>query len=393
MGDFCQKKTALVRPCAVCGRETGLLLGTLSFWMFDDSPIAPEFDVTACDRCGLVTCNTPSTQGDYDRYYAEQNYSPAYMQKTLRPFEREYFDESVGIISRIVQDSQAEVVDVGCGLGFLLEGLATAGYRNIFGLDASAACVDHLNREKGIRAFRGTIFDPVPVTPSLVTAFHIIEHLVEAKAAVRRLWNILPEGGRILVEVPNTKRLDEVEPAKPLGYFYFTHVLHLDARHLKNLFVANGFRCRAEGFRLRREQGLNMPCVWALFEKGESERYVPDFSLARKIKGWFDAADFDPSGELQGLSREKRPVYVWGMGIHAQMYLGMSELKNCSITALVDKNPNLRGKHIGRWPVQSSDILAEAGKEDAVVITTIVHQSEMKAHLKEIGFKGKIVAI
>lgn len=386
--------TRLARECPVCSKADGFVLGTLAYEMPDDSPIASRFEVTACQGCGFVTDNTPSTQSDFDRYYSSQNYSPSYLQREVAPSEQAYLAETVDIISELALDHNSVIVDVGCGTGLLLEALKKAGYRNICGIDASSTCVELLTKHRGIPAYESTLLNPLPVQPDLITLFHVLEHIVDVKAAVNSIRNQLPTRGKILVEVPDTKRFDEFGVGKPLSYFYFTHLVHFDQQHLRNLFTANGFHCLNSGSRLRREEGLEMPCIWAVFEKkGVDPAYSPDFSLAEKIKGWLDKKELDPKGDILRLSLSSRPVYVWGIGIHAQMYLGMSPLNMCSIKALVDKNPGLHGKRVAGRKIESSDLLACAGPDDTVVITTVVHQRSMRRHLAEIGFKGQVISI
>ena len=121
------------------------------------------------------------------------------------------------------------------------------------------------NRSRSHRL--GLLVDGVLRNP-MITLYHILEHLIDVEAAVKHIWNELPMGSKVLIEVPDTDRLDEFAAGKPLSYFYYTHVLHLNRWHLLNLFIAKGFRCLDSGVRLRREEGLEMPCVWAVFEKG-----------------------------------------------------------------------------------------------------------------------------
>lgn len=386
-------RTALARPCPVCAHGDGYVLGELTFAPFDNFPIASRFAIAACSGCGLVLGNTPSRQADYNRYYRGQNYSPTYLERTPKPAERDYLDESVAILSGIVDTRQAAILDIGCGMGFFLEHLRAAGYDNITGLDSSPECVARLTTLKNIPAHTGTLTDALPIRPDVMTLFHVWEHVVEVSAALDHLIAQMPADCKILLEVPDSQRLADCTPGQPLSYFYITHLLHLDQRHLQNMFTSRGLRCLGSGRRLRREEGLDMPCIWAVFQKEGRRVIKPDFSLAYTIADWFDQTGLDPSGDLLSLQCSKKPVYVWGLGIHAQMYLGMSPLKNCNIRALLDRNPDLIGRSMGGWRVASSDVLSTLGTDDAVVVTTRVHQNNMRAHLADMGFSGQVVTI
>ena len=139
-----------------------------------------------------------------------------------------------------------------------------------------------------------------------------------------------------------------------------------------------------------------MPCIWAVFKKGYSPQggIVPDFTLARKIKDWFDHTSLDPQGQFARLAISQSPVYVWGIGIHAQMMLAMSPLRECNIKALVDKNEDLQGKTIRGRRIVSLDALKEASQDEVVVIAAVVHRDAMYKYLtEELKFKGQIITL
>jgi len=309
-----RKTTVLTRFCPVCLNDSGYILGTLNYEMLDNSPIASRFKVVACTECGLVTSNTPSTQAEYDRYYAERG-DP--------------------------------------------------------------------------RTYKDIISEPGNL-------FHVLEHLVDVEAAIKHIRN---DGlGLVCVEVPDTVHFTYCAADKSLSYFYYTHLLHLDSLHLQNLFTSKGFHCTSWEF--REYQGI--PSVGAVFVRGVKQAYTPDFFLAERVADWFDETSLDPTGEIEALRQSGRPVYVWGIGLHASMYLGMSPLKDCNIRALVDKDPALHGRVMAGHKVQPAAFLTEyggflcewdIGPDDTVFITTVVHQKSMREHLAEIGFTGQVLAI
>ena len=255
-----------------------------------------------------------------------------------------------------------------------------------------------LKNKKGIPAETGSI-DNLPskeVEPDMVILLHIVEHLLDIKKSLLEFAKQIDDTTMVLVEVPDTSRYFEFSREKPLSFLYFQHLIHFNQIQLDNLFKSIGFKKIDNGKRERNEKEFVMPCIWAVYRKDIKVRnnYEVDFTLAEQVNEWFATTTLDPVGIISDLARSKKPVYVWGMGIHAWMMLGMSPLKKCNIKGLLDNNTKLHGKSIRGINIESSDLLRFAAPEDAVVITTQVHRSSMVSFLRhEIGFSGDIITI
>jgi hypothetical protein len=181
-----------------------------------------------------------------------------------------------------------------------------------------------------------------------------------------------------------------------LRFFYLQHLVHFDAIQLDNLFHSQGFRKVTGGQRLRVENELIMPAIWAMYEheKHSQATVIADFSLAEKVRAWFDAAELDPGHEFAKLAQTGNRVYVWGLGIHVQMLLGMSPLRDCHIVCFVDQDTKLHERTILGRKIMSPAVLAEATPQDAVVIGSLIHRQKMLRHLREeVGFSGQIVCV
>ena len=147
---------------------------------------------------------------------------------------------------------------------------------------------------------------------------------------------------------------------------------------------------------MRIENELTMPAVWALYEPGTSgdTLFVADFQLAEKVKSWLDARVVDPQGTFAKLARDRTRVYVWGLGIHVQMMLGMSQLRDCHIVCCVDQDAKLQQKTLLGRKIVSPHVLSQATDEDTVVIGSLIHRQKMLKHLREnVGFRGRVVGL
>jgi SAM-dependent methyltransferase len=97
------------------------------------------------------------------------------------------------------------LLDVGCGSGQLLEVYRTLGWR-VCGIEPSpsacAAC-----REKELHVHQGTVFDaPFHAQQfDMILLSHVIEHVLDPVAVLRRVAEFLAPQGRIIVTTPNMR--------------------------------------------------------------------------------------------------------------------------------------------------------------------------------------------
>ncbi|HWP65478.1 MAG TPA: class I SAM-dependent methyltransferase [Candidatus Limnocylindria bacterium] len=135
-------------------------------------------------------------------------------------------------------------LDVGCSTGSSLRAAAAHGI-DAEGIELSSAAVAAA-RAAGLRVERIAAEDFRPERPyACVTAFDLLEHLLEPGALLARLRDWLVPGGCLAVSVPDTRSL----AARAMGrhwYFYAppVHVQYFDRRSLARLLVRHGFAVR-----------------------------------------------------------------------------------------------------------------------------------------------------
>jgi 2-polyprenyl-3-methyl-5-hydroxy-6-metoxy-1,4-benzoquinol methylase len=382
--------------CPVCRSVEWFLLGSIAYILFDDAPLENRYKVISCACCGFVKNYTPSTQKDYDRFYETSFYSTAYIERTLTDSEKQYFNQTAVLLSNFIENRDLSVFDIGCGVGYLLETLWSYGYSNLFGVDPSMSCVDLLNNKKGIRCEQGSISD-IPFRKQyadLLILSHIIEHILDLQTSLKSVFDKLSPNGKVYVEVPDSTRYEKFSGGKPLRFFYFQHIIHFDAHHLRNLFLSNGFTEIASGSHERHEKGFIMPCIWGIYEKADKleTTYTPNFALAEQTKRWLDECSLDVNGVFGSLAESQVPVYLWGIGIHAQLMLAMSPLRDCNIVAFVDKSEHIQKKTINGHKIVSLDRLKKATEDEVIVISAVVHKDAMYQYLTEkLNFRGQVI--
>ncbi len=393
------KKTEILGiSCPVCHSVKWSVLGSIKYVLFDDEPLENRYKVVSCACCGFVRNYTPLTQKDYDKYYEASFCSTAYIERPLTDNDKQYFNQTVDLLAGVIERRDSSIFDIGCGIGYLLETLRTRGYGNLFGVDLSLSCVDLLNDKKGIKCEQGSV-SAIPFHnqyADLVILSHIVEHLPDLETSLQNVANKLAPNGKVCVEVPDSTRFEKFSNGRPLRFFYFQHIIHFDAHHLRNLFLSKGFIEVASGSRERDDKGFVTPCIWGVYQKADTQEttYMPDMTLAAQINRWLDECSLDAGGVFRSLAEGQVPVYLWGIGLYAQIMLAMSPLRDCNIKAFVDKSEKMQKRTIKGRKIVSLDALKKATADEVVVIAAIVHKDKMYQYLtEELNFKGQVILL
>lgn len=103
-------------------------------------------------------------------------------------------------------DRNAVLLDCGCHGGEYTNKLAgMLGTSHVYGLELNRSLSEEA-RTKGIRVLRADANLSIPLqteSVTVVTAFNVLEHLIETKRFLQELYRVLVPGGYILLDTPN----------------------------------------------------------------------------------------------------------------------------------------------------------------------------------------------
>jgi 2-polyprenyl-3-methyl-5-hydroxy-6-metoxy-1,4-benzoquinol methylase len=244
-----------VKRCPLCGSSVADAYGCRDRLL----GVPGEFRFGKCDACGAGILIVRPTERSLARYYPE-DYGP-YSHRSKRAQR-----SLVGRIARRIQllvpallpDAAVKleeelrhgdghrrgcrILDVGCADGRHLARDVAAGW-DATGVDFSPIAVERA-RSRGLDVRLGTIFrhDLGRESFDLVRMSHVIEHVPDPIALLRRGRDLLVPGGRLHISTPNF--------ASPSASFFGTYWVELDApRHLI-LFTPGSLRAAAHSVRL-----------------------------------------------------------------------------------------------------------------------------------------------
>ncbi len=166
---------------------------------------------SGCERCGVVFANPlPSLEQVADVYSAEGEWGrhrqeEQEKQVSRRRIER-LFEPVADTLNVLAPPAHATVLDFGCGLGGMLDGLADLGWQT-YGIETAMKTAFARHRE----------LTTVPASGSfdLAIVHHVLEHVTDPLTILKQLAGAVREGGILLISVPN---LDDLAVHGELKY-------------------------------------------------------------------------------------------------------------------------------------------------------------------------------
>lgn len=198
-----------------------------------------SFELLRCSVCAsAVTAGPPPGSEAYEEgVYAP---GPPRAAALLRAVQRLASAQPVAALERAGLAPGARVLDAGAGQGRLVRALRTRGYR-ASGIEPSRRSAGAA-LAAGLAVERETIEQHSDSGLGAVVLWHVLEHLEQPEAALRRARGWLEPGGLLLIGVPNPASL-QAAVAGP-GWLHFDaprHRLHLTPAGLRALLRSTGF--------------------------------------------------------------------------------------------------------------------------------------------------------
>ncbi|MDJ0522255.1 MAG: class I SAM-dependent methyltransferase [Planctomycetota bacterium] len=216
----------------------------------DARPARHELDVhgstlVRCRRCGLVRVDPLPTAAE-----AERLYDDAYFRDAERGYVDYVADERVfrsefrrrlRVLARL--GAEGRLLDVGCASGALLTEAKARGF-DASGLEPAPATARRAAEVSGCPVSAVALRDALlaPGAYDVITLFDVLEHLVDPRAALRRLRLALAPGGLLAVTVPDYGGLwAHLSGSRWPFLTPWEHVLYFTRRTLTAALATAGF--------------------------------------------------------------------------------------------------------------------------------------------------------
>lgn len=368
------------RPCFVCGSSDGEAVFRTAIDVCGLGNVS--YAIRSCSGCGLTLQDpavSPETMmrqyGMFSNYTAFSTGTPPLAppaERMLKVLEAE------GV-------RPGQVYDVGASTGAMLWHLRERGWKAT-GCDLSPKAVEQARTLNGIDLDLGSDSDGLAGRTGLdlITFSHVLEHIYDPPATLRRVHAALADDGLLMIEVPCL-----VAPqTNPPGLFMMEHINYFDATSLENLFTRAGFTILQNPIE---ENNWPFPVITVLARKQAPQPDAPirnghqdssEFGRAYadvEQRIW-DAVD----ARLRSAIEPAEEVYIWGAGLHTSTLLERTGLgQYATVLAITDRDPQKHGHQLGAYQVIEPDVVLASGRK--VVVSSYVSEPEIAQALEKSG--------
>ncbi|WP_299822200.1 class I SAM-dependent methyltransferase [uncultured Jannaschia sp.] len=381
--------------CPLCGAGSAEPVITL-----DDMPVicnqlwpdadaartAPRatIELVACRTCALV----------WNRRYDPQKmvYAPGYENALhFSPRFRSFAETLAAGLTARHELKGADIVEIGCGDGYMLDQMVRQGAASAIGFDPSMADQpSEFTRRDGVRIV-AEYFHPEQLDRSfdMVMCRHVVEHLDDPATLLGNIRRAI--GNRpvpIYIEVPNAEWLFDV--VSPWDVIY-EHITYWTRSTMETLLRRTGF-----------EPIDVIPGYGRQFLMAEAHPAAPDpvFRSADTVAALEAVKDFHRASE-DGIAAWRArlggidgPVVVWGSGSKGITFVNVMGAEAGAICAMIDVNDRKHGLVApgAAIPVVPPEALTEI-QPALVIVSNGLYAAEIEAQVAGLGLAPEFAVL
>ena len=223
--------------CLICDGEAKLKYLSHPGYVYGKT-----YDVYVCDGCGVSFVQPLAVEkSDYELIYRDAEFLPGYnryyqlsrkIKNAVDPLRELslYGDEYAFIISRIkrLAGEHDEILEVGCGLGYLTYSLRCSNYQAT-GIDISSVSISKA------RELYGPYYEHCDIVSfnvfnkkkyRFIILSEVIEHVTDPVSLLKNLRSLLDDDGIILLTTPNRSSFPQeslwMTDAPPIHLWWFS---------------------------------------------------------------------------------------------------------------------------------------------------------------------------
>jgi len=171
-----------------------------------------DCQLVKCKRCGLVYMNPRPTQQEINQQYSAEYHIERLLSKEPKTEEEieQQINKNIGRAEEIAKrfGNKGKLLDIGCSTGFFMVCLKRCGW-DISGVDVSNWASKFARDKLGLSVFTGSVEEiEFKDQFDVVTMNHTLEHLSDPFGTLRRVSEILINGGILIIKGPNFASFD-----------------------------------------------------------------------------------------------------------------------------------------------------------------------------------------
>jgi ubiquinone/menaquinone biosynthesis C-methylase UbiE len=280
------------------------------------------------------------------------------------------------------------LLDIGCGDGAFLSTLPVCSK---VGVDIDASSIERAKSQHPGMTFICDFFENIDINydPDVITMFHVLEHLRNPLATLRRLHLISTSTTQLVVEVPV---IEEATSADIVGFLTPQHLTHFSKSTLHSMLAIAGWNI-TECFQPENYNGYRIVAQKGPAQKNIVQNIADKQCLAVFLSNEYNAHDALEKRICKLIHKEHKKIVIWGAGQHTEaMYHKTSIFSACRDFEyiIVDSDPL---KHNSSWRgiwCFSPNILPYIKDDYLLIISSYSSVPSILNAIKELSLGGKI---
>jgi SAM-dependent methyltransferase len=230
--------------CLVCGQNN-----FKTFFSCKDFVATEEdFQLQYCESCSFIFTNPRPNISEIGKYYQSDQYISHSGKKKgliykIYDIVRDFsIRQKLNLIKKY--HKSGKLMDLGCGLGYFLNGVKLDKTFDGLGVDISDDAVEYVKNTFGINIKNESELDNLDKhTFDIITQWHVLEHVHYLNERMQQLHHLLKQDGTMFIAVPNSKSKDaEIYKEYWDGYDVPRHLYHFNQKSFSLLMEKHGFK-------------------------------------------------------------------------------------------------------------------------------------------------------
>ncbi|MCF8254234.1 MAG: class I SAM-dependent methyltransferase [Bacteroidia bacterium] len=236
-----------LEKCPVCGTEkNNFLLSCKDYVASNES-----FNIVSCQECTLQYTNPRPSEKEIAKYYQSDKYiSHSGSNKSELGVTYKIYDWvrnfSIGQKLNLIKSYHkgGNLLDLGCGLGYFLNGVKIDNTFNAEGADISEEAINYVKKTFDIEVISENKLDSISKESyDIITQWHVMEHVHRLDERMVFLKKVLKKSGTMFIAVPISNSFDAKHyKAFWDGYDVPRHLYHFNSTSFIKLMEKHGFK-------------------------------------------------------------------------------------------------------------------------------------------------------
>ncbi|MDD5251901.1 MAG: class I SAM-dependent methyltransferase [Patescibacteria group bacterium] len=226
--------------CPLCGENRGK-----TYPVVTQDTEKRRLEARLCAGCGLVYLEDwPADRTKvYDVGYAAWGAAGQEHESEIAASKRVTFADQLRVLRRVAGKTGRKLLDVGTGMGYLLDEAARLGY-DVHGLDISEYAVAKASERHPGKIRRGRLEEAgLPANEyDVVTMTDLIEHVSDPTTLVKEAVRVLKPGGVLMILTPDFLGVSRRLLGPQWFQYKWEHVIYWSRESLPRFLERNGLK-------------------------------------------------------------------------------------------------------------------------------------------------------